>query len=127
MALSSTGRATRPTSGPSPSTSDWTAVAADRIESAVTKVRDTTTTRLVTAARALVYGLVAAVLGVTVLLLLAIAAIRILDVYLAHLHWAGLNNPPGRSVWGADPLLGGILTLPGLFLLRKAAVRRREG
>jgi hypothetical protein len=102
-------------------------MAADRIESAVTKVRDTTTTRLVVAARALVYGLVAAVLGVAVLLLLAIAAIRILDVYLANLHWAGLNTHPGRSVWVADALLGGILTLPGLFLLRKAAVRRREG
>ena len=124
MATSSTSR---PTSGPAPSGADWTAVAADRIETVVTKVRETTTTRLVIAARAVVYGLVAAVLGVVLVVLLVVAAIRLLDVYLADLHWLGLNTHPGRSLWVADALLGGILALPGLFLLRKAAARRREG
>ncbi len=105
---------------------DWTAAALDRIDSAVGVVRDNATTRLVVAARAVVYGLIAAILGVAILLLLVLALLRVLDVYLGNLHLLGLNTHPGRSVWVADAVLGGIFALAGLFLLRKASAHNQE-
>ena len=117
---------TRRTSSPGGG-NDWTVTAADRIESAVGVVRDNATTRLVIAARGVVFGLIAAVLGVAALLLLVVGALRLADVYLANWHVLGLNTHPGRSVWLADVVLGGIFLLPGLFLLRKATARRQEG
>lgn len=106
--------------------SDWTTAALDRIDSAVNVVRDNATTRLVVAARAVVYGLIAAVVGVAILLLLVIALLRVLDVYLANLHLIGLTTHPGRSVWLADALLGGIFAAAGLFLLHKASTHNQE-
>jgi hypothetical protein len=105
---------------------DWTAAAMDRIDSAVNVVRDNATSRLVVAARAVVYGLIAAVLGLAILLLVVMALLRILDVYLANIHLLGLNTHPGRSVWVADAVLGGIFALTGLFLLRKASTHNQE-
>ncbi|SRR5579871_557861 len=103
---------------------DWTAAALDRIDSAVGVVRDNATTRLVVAARAVVFGLIAAVLAGGILLLLVTALLRALNVYLANLHVLGLNTHPGRSVWMADAILGGIFALAGLFLLRKASAHK---
>jgi hypothetical protein len=105
---------------------DWTTAALDRIDSAVSAVRDNATTRLVVAARALVYGLLAAVLSVAILLLVVVALQRMLVTYLADLHVAGLNTHPGRSVWVADAILGGIFTLIGVFLLRKASTHTQS-
>jgi hypothetical protein len=106
---------------------DWTVAAVDRIESSVAVVRDNATTRVVVAARGVVYGLIAAVLGIAVLLLVTIAAVRFLDITLSDWHILGFQNHPGRSVWVVLALLGGIFTLPGLFLLRRAATRRDKG
>src|SRR5579871_1828057 len=105
---------------------DWTTTALDRIDSAVGVVRDNATTRLIVAARAVVYGLIAAVLGLVILVLFVVALVRVLDVYLGNLHLVGLNTHPGRSVWVADAILGGIFALAGLFLLRKAAAHNQE-
>ncbi len=90
---------------------DWPSVAADRVEAVVGSIRDKTVRPLTTVVRGVVYGLIAAVLGVTVIVLLAIAAVRFVDVYL----------PSG--VWAADLLVGMIFTLVGLFLWTK---RRRK-
>jgi hypothetical protein len=106
---------------------DWTVAAVDRIESAIAVVRDNATTRVVVAARAVVYGLIAAVLGLVVLVLLTIGAVRLLDIALADWHVLGFQDHPGRSVWVVLLVLGGIFTLPGLFLLRRAAARREQG
>jgi hypothetical protein len=105
---------------------DWTSAALDRIDSAVGVVRDNATTRLVIAARALVYGLITLIVGVAILLLLVVALLRVLDEYLSNLHFAGLNTVPGRSVWVADAILGGIFTVAGVFLLRRAAAHTQE-
>jgi hypothetical protein len=113
------------TASAAPAGDDWTVVAADRLESIVGTVRDNTTTRLVVVARALVFGLIAAVLGIAVLLLLAIALIRVLDVYLGNTSALALDEP-GRSVWVADAIVGGIFVLPGLFLLRSASSQKKE-
>lgn len=88
-------------------TSDWTAQAADTIERVVGAVRDKTTVPLTTVARALVYGLLAAVVGTTALVLVVVALVRMLDVVLP------------RGVWLPDLILGTLFTLVGLVLWSK--------
>jgi hypothetical protein len=56
-------------------------------------------------ARAIVYGLVAGAVAMIVLWLSSVGVLRLLDIYLF----------PGR-VWASYTMLGGILTLAGLFL-----------
>lgn len=90
---------------------DWAAQTADTIERAVGGVRAKTSEPIERAARILVYGLVAAILGAVALVLLIVAAIRILDAYV-----------PGE-VWIPYLVLGGIFTLGGLFMWRKRTVK----
>ena len=91
-----------------PGRSDWTVQAADGIERVVVAVRDKTSVPLTTVARAVVFGLLAAVMGLTTLIFLTIATVRALNAYL-----------PG-DVWAAYLLTGGIFTLVGALTLRKA-------
>lgn len=95
--------------------SDWPVQAADTIERVVGSVRDKTTGPAITAARWLVYGtfalLVAAVVGV----LLAIAAVRALNVYLpsevfGHEH-----------TWLAHTIVGGVFAIAGMLLWSRRA------
>lgn len=86
---------------------DWASDAADTVEQVVTTIRSFTTDRLERAARVLVYGLAAALLGVAVLTLAVITTVRFLDIWL-----------PG-SVWSAHLLTGGIFSGVGLFCWRK--------
>ena len=98
---------------PEPAGQDWTVQAADTVERVVGAVRDKTTVPLTTVARALVFGLLAAVLGTATLVFLTIGLVRALDVY----------TGDGR-VWIAHGSIGGIFTLAGLFLLRKATAKK---
>src|SRR5207248_2434114 len=103
-------------------TQDWTVQIADRVESVVTGVRDKTTVPLATVSRAVVYGLIAAALGVMALVLVAILAVRVLTYLPFH------SPPPdthARAVWVAQAIVGGIFLIPGLFFLRLA--RRGKG
>lgn len=93
---------------------DWTVQAADTVERVVGSVRDKTTVPLITIARVLVFGLLAAIVGGASLVFLTIGLVRVLDVYTGE----------GR-VWIAYALLGGIFTLAGLFLLRRATAIRK--
>ena len=95
-----------------PGGSDWSVQAADTIERVVGAIRDKTSVPLTTVARALVFGLLAAVMGVTTLVFLTIAAVRLVNVLL-----------PGE-VWATYLLIGGIFTLVGLLLLRKATSQK---
>ena len=90
---------------------DWAAQTADTIERVVGSVRGKTAEPLDRIARVLVYGIVAAILGVAALVLLAVAAVRALDTAI-----------PGE-VWSAHAVVGGIFTLAGLFLWRKRSVK----
>ena len=101
---------TSPASPPATSSADWTVQVADTIESVVGSVRDKTAVPLETVARALVYGIVIATLGVTALVLGTIMAIRLLSYVL--------------EVWAAYAIVGGLFTLGGMFLWRK---RRPSG
>jgi hypothetical protein len=87
---------------------DWPAQAADAIEKYVGQVRDATTGRAITAARALVYGTFALLVGTVVVVMLAIAGVRVLDAYLPN-DWVGEDH-----VWVAHAGIGGLLTIGGM-------------
>jgi hypothetical protein len=88
---------------------DWPAETADTIERLVGTVRSKTAEPVERIARVVVYGLLAAVLGIAVLVLFTIALVRFVDVYL-----------PG-DVWSAHLLVGVLFTLVGLFLWSRRA------
>ncbi|HET9444572.1 MAG TPA: hypothetical protein VFO65_14700 [Acidimicrobiales bacterium] len=97
----------------SPSSSDdWAAQVADTIESVVGSVRDKTTVKLETAARAVVFGVLMAVMGLAALVLVTIALVRV-GTYLI-------------PVWAVYAVLGTIFTLAGLFLWGKRQPNARE-
>ena len=107
------------TAPPPPGTEhDWTTVAADRIESVVTTVRDKTTVPVQKVAAAIVYGLVAGLLGATALVLLVVGLFR-LHVYLPF-------HPEGRRVWISYTGMGAIFVALGGFLWRKRTAQPRE-
>lgn len=90
---------------------DWAAQTADTIERVVGSVRGKTSEPLERVARIVVYGVVAAFLGLAALVLLTIAVVRALDIAI-----------PGE-VWSAHVVAGGIFTVLGLFLWRKRSVK----
>ena len=87
---------------------DWTVQAADRIEGLVASIHNKTTVPLTTAARAVVYGILAAFAGGTALVLLAIIAVRLLDVI------TGEGN-----VWIAHGGVGMLFLLIGVVVWRR--------
>lgn len=108
-------RAGQPATGGQGAGRDWAAQTADTVERVVGAVRDKTSVPLTTVARALVYGLVAAIMGMVAAVLVAIALVRAIDVF------TGEGN-----VWIAHFAVGGIFTLAGAFLLRKATATTKR-
>jgi hypothetical protein len=98
-------------------TSDWPAQVADTIERTVGRIRDLTTGRAITAARALVYGTFALLVGLAVVVMLAISAVRLLDVYLPDAVFGEDHT------WVAHAIVGGALTIAGMLLW----ARRTDG
>lgn len=100
------------TSSATQPTEDWPARIADTVEHGVALVRDRTTAPLVQAARFVVYGLVAGVLGTAALVLVAIGIVRLLDVLVP------------AEVWAAHLITGGIFALVGLLLWSRRTAGR---
>lgn len=98
-----------PTPRPAAVADDWPAQAADTIERVVGSVRDKTTGPAITVARWVVYGTFALVVGAMVAILLAIAGVRLLDVYLPDA-WVGEDH-----TWVAHLLIGAVFTIAGAF------------
>jgi len=98
-------------SDPSPS-SDWATRTADSIERVVTTVRDRTTRPLLIAGRAIVFGLLAAVAGISAVVLLWITMVRVLVI---------LTD----RAWLAHLISGAVFVIVGLVLmrLRRSAVQ----
>jgi uncharacterized membrane protein len=95
---------------------DWTTDLLDRLDHYIELVRSNTTDRLVRVARAVVYGLIALILGSMAGVLAVIFLIRLLDVVLP------------REVWLPYVLLGAIFLVVGLFLWsRKTAPAVKTG
>lgn len=99
------------TAAPLAAGDDWAADTADAIERLVLSVRAKTVGPLEKASRALVYGVLALVVGIAAAVLFAVALVRLLDVVI-----------PG-TVWSAHALTGGIFCLAGLLAWRKRNVK----
>lgn len=88
--------------------SEWPAKVAQGVEDVVGVVHDRVVRPLLIAGRAIVFGLVAAAMALVLCALLAIVAIRVLDVYAF-----------GHRVWPADALIGAVLVAGGAFAWSK--------
>src|SRR5262249_19882514 len=84
---------------------DWATRTADSIERVVTTVRDRTTRPLLIAGRALVYGLLAAIVAISAIVLFSIIVLRVLVI---------LTD----RVWLSYLILGALFAILGLVLLR---------
>jgi hypothetical protein len=92
---------------------DWPSQAADTIVRVVGQVRDATTGKVETAARGIVYGLLAGILGGVIAVLAAITFVRLLDAYLP-------SSVFGEShTWAAHLLVGLVFTLVGMLLYKR--------
>jgi hypothetical protein len=91
---------------------DWPAEAADRIVDLVDNVRDKTTGPIQTIARAVVYGLLAAILALIVSVLLIIGFIRVLDIVVDHFL-------PWGHIWLPYAVLGAIFAVAGAIVFRR--------
>jgi hypothetical protein len=102
---------------PPPPERDLAAQAADTIERVVGTVRDKTTGPALTAARAVVYGMFAALVGTACVVVLVIALIRLIDSYLPD------------AVFGEDHVWAAYLILGVLFVIAGAVLwlRRHDG
>ena len=91
----------------------WAKQLADTVERIVGNIRDRTTDNIVLAARAIVFGLLGAMLGLAALTLFLVGLVRGIQVLLDFaVSWE-------RAVYLSYLLVGGILCLVGWFLMRK--------
>jgi hypothetical protein len=95
-------------------TDDWPAQATEAIVKVVGTAHDKITGPVQTAARIIVYGLLAAILGVTAFVLLIILALRLVNNYLPESVF-GENH-----MWAAHLLVGIVFASAGLVLLHVA-------
>ena len=94
-------------SSPPPANGDWVSQVVSLVDRTVGVVRDKTTRPVSGIARALVWGLLAALLGLVALVLGVIGIDRLLVI------------ATGHRAYAAHGGLGIILVLGGLFLMRK--------
>jgi hypothetical protein len=92
-------------------TPDWPVEAADAIERAVGAVRDKTTGPALTVARGIVYGALAIIVGLAAAVTAAIAAVRVVDVYLPESVFGETH------VWAAHLIVGAVFVLLSWFFL----------
>lgn len=92
---------------------NWARETTDRIVSFIDSVRSQTTTKVVYAARGLVFGLIAVMLGAFMLLILLVGLMRGLQSLLE------LATTWERAVYLSYFIVGGIFSLIGLVLFKK--------
>lgn len=105
----------RPPSGSGLVPAEWPAQAADAIVETIDKVKDKTTKPAITAARAVVYGLLAAVVGPVALILVLVLLARLYANYVA-----GAFHVIPPTIWPLYALLFVGFMVGGTLLLRKA-------
>jgi len=96
---------------------NWATELADTVERVVGTVREKTTNNIVLLARAVVFGLLGAMIGVAVLLLVVIGTTRALQSLLE----LGMSWP--RAVYASYLVLGGICCIAGALFMRKRRPR----
>ncbi|HVX19169.1 MAG TPA: hypothetical protein VHA73_14150 [Acidimicrobiales bacterium] len=90
----------------------WPSEAADFVVRTVGTVRDKTTGPAIKGARAAVFGMFAALVGLALLVLFAIALVRVITVYMPH-----------EKVWPADLIVGGVFSVAGIALWTRTRAR----
>ncbi|MGO9341431.1 MAG: hypothetical protein ACLP6E_02775 [Acidimicrobiales bacterium] len=95
--------------------SEWPAKVAQTVEDVVGAVQDRAIRPILLAARAVVFGIVVASMALLLCVLIAIAAVRLLDVYAF-----------GHRVWPADALVGAILVAGGVAAWTKRTPARAK-
>lgn len=95
---------------------NWAQETTDWIVSRIDLVRSQTTGKVILAARALVFGIIAVLLGAFILAIALIGAMRGLQSLLE------LATTWERAVYLSYFIVGGILTVAGLVLFRKRHV-----
>lgn len=103
MTDTTSGGASTSPSSPNPA-DEWPAKAADQIVNLVDQVRDKTTGPAIRAARGMVFGFLATMLGTAALVLFIVGLVRFVDVY-----------APG-GVWVAHTIVGLLFVGCGLLL-----------
>lgn len=88
-------------------TPEWATTALDKVDDLVAKVRSNTTDRLVKVARTVVFGILAAIMGITAIVFAVVGAVR------------GLDELVPGPVWRVYLPLGAIFVLVGAFLWAK--------
>jgi len=104
---------TDPRAVPSPNAEEWSNRALDGVDTVVDVVHDKVVRPALIAGRAVVFGVLIAFLSLVVFVLLAVALVRLLDVYAF-----------GGRVWASDALFGAVCAAGGLFLWRLRTNRR---
>jgi len=92
---------------------NWASDTTDTLVRVIGTVREQTTTKAVFAARGLVFGIIAAFLGVFILVITIIGLMRGIQVLL------DLAVEPAQAVYLSYFIVGGILCLAGLLLFKK--------
>jgi hypothetical protein len=92
---------------------DWPKQAADAVDNVVMQVRDKGTAKVVFAARALVFGLLAAIGGLVALVLFLVGSTRAVQVIAAEV------TDSRRAAYISYLVMGTIFVLIGLILMRK--------
>ena len=92
---------------------NWATETTDRLVSFIDSVRAQTTQKVVYAARGAVFGLLAAFLGILIVFILLIGAMRALQSLLA------LAVDWDQAVYLSYFVVGGILSVVGIVLFRK--------
>ena len=90
----------------------WATEITDRIVTFIDQVRSQTTTKVVYAARGVVFGLIAAILGTFILIIVLVGAMRGLQSLLA------LGMSWEQAVYVSYFIVGGVMTIAGLVLFR---------
>jgi hypothetical protein len=102
------------TEGSAPTSSEeWSVRAVDTVDSVVDVVHDKVVRPALIASRAAVFGLLIAFVVLVFLVVLAIAIVRLLDVYAF-----------GGRVWASDALFGAVLCATGIVLWSLRSRRR---
>lgn len=92
---------------------NWANDVTDQVTEFVGKVRDTATNKAIVAVRAIVFGLLAILLGIALMVVLVIGVTRgIQSAFDSFLDW-------DTAVYVSYFVVGGILTVAGLFAMSK--------
>ena len=92
---------------------NWASETTDTLVSVIDKVRSKTTTNVVYAARGVVFGLIAAIVGVFALVMLCVMLMRMLQSLL------DLATTWERAVYLSYLLVGSVFTITSIVLFKK--------